>query len=84
MFRWAEDEGLLPKNPIRRLRPCWDTPQPRGACKPDEYAAIMKAARRPGRLAVAQAGPGKYVRRDRRTFRAAMHFLWSTGAKPAR
>lgn len=45
LMRWAEAEELVDKNPLRALKRFWQPPQPRGACRPEEYAAIMRAAR---------------------------------------
>ncbi len=72
LFRWAEEEDLIVKNPIRRLVPCWGTPKPRGAITRREYAAVMQAAR------PVAGGRGRSVRS---AFRRGMAFMWNTGAR---
>ena len=73
-YSWATDEGLLTRNPVRKLKPCWGTPQPRGAIRPEEYRAILEAARRcDGRRGRRRPG--------RSAFRIAWWFLWQTGAR---
>jgi integrase len=49
MFEWALNEGVLEKLPIRGFKRFWPPCQPRGACTPAEFAALMKAAKQPPR-----------------------------------
>ena len=73
-FVWATDEGLLTRNPIRKIKPCWGVLQPRGAILPGEFRAILDTARScDGRRR--RACPG------RRAFRVAFWFLWQTGCR---
>ena len=74
LTKWGDAEELLDRDPLRSLKRFWGPPQPRGACTPEEYAALMKAAR------------GAIGKRKRRCpasvrFRFQLWFLWHTGAR---
>lgn len=73
-FQWALDEDLLEKNPLKKFRPCWNTPQPRGAITPAEYGTLMRLARECN-------GKGRRKRPSRGAFRVALFFLMETGAR---
>lgn len=73
-FTWATDEGILTRNPIRKLKPCWGTPQPRGAILPDEFRGILDAAR-------SCDGRERRARPGRHAFRVAFWFLAQTGCR---
>lgn len=75
---WAEDEELIPRNPLRKLKRFWPPPQPRGACKPEEYEALMRVARAcSGKRSRTQVR----ARPSRTRFRFQLWFLWETGCR---
>lgn len=74
LMRWAEDEELIDRNPLRSMRRFWPPPQPRGACRPEEYEALMQAAR--------NADGKRGRKRPARTrFRFQLWFLWHSGCR---
>ena len=75
---WALDEAdLITRNPIRRLKPCWDPPQPRGAISADEYRRVLDAARQ----CSGKRRSGRRACPSRHAFRVALWFLWETGCR---
>ncbi len=68
-FRWAVGRRLITSQPFTRPVGCWPPLVPRVAIRSEEFAAMMRAAKRRGR-ARARAG-----------FRLALQFLWETGAR---
>jgi integrase len=78
-YRWAVDEEtLLDRNPVRKVKPCWSTPRPRGSISEGEYLAIMAGAR----ACDGVARSGRRGRPSRAQFRYAVFFLHETGARP--
>lgn len=72
MFLWGENEDLIPKSPVRGFKRFWDPPQPRAACRPAEYAALMRAARKQ---------PGRRKSPSGARFRVQMWVLWNVGCR---
>jgi integrase len=70
-FRWATDEDLIQRDPLRRVTPCWGVLEPRGAMTRGQYEGVMRAA---------GAGAG-CAPKARSAFRRAMYFLWATGCR---
>lgn len=81
LMRWAEEEELVERNPVRGFKRFWPPPQPRGACRPEEYEAIMRAARGCRKKV---RGPGRQRARRHPSatrFRFQLWFLWQTGCR---
>lgn len=74
LMAWAVDEELIDRNPVRALKRFWPPPQPRGACRAEEYAALMRVAR---------GAKGSRGRRcsARVRFRFQLWALWHTGMR---
>lgn len=92
-FRWAASRGIIRDCPFRRVPDLWPSPQPRQAIKPEEYRAIMQAARvGPYRVLTHRPRckppeqPTRYAKQHlhrptSRAFRMALFMLWQTGCR---
>jgi integrase len=79
-FRWLFDEELLDRVRFNKRTLRLPVQRPRQPILESEYLAMMKFARN-GRVGRANRGGGGY-RKSRIALRVAMHFLWTTGARP--
>jgi integrase len=71
---WAEEEGHIERVPTRGFRRFWPPPEPRAACRPEEFEAIMAAARNK---------PGTRRRPSALRFRVQVWTLWNVGCRPS-
>lgn len=74
LIRWLDAEELIARDPLRSFRRFWPPPQPRGACRVEEYEALMRTAR-------SCNGKGARRRSSRGRFRLQLWFLWETGCR---
>lgn len=76
-FRWAADEGLITRNPLRWPKDLALRPKPRPPLEPEEFARLMHRCRyRPKNARRWRAHVGSL------SLRFACWFLWRTGARP--
>jgi len=76
-FKWAADEGILAKSPLRWPKDLELESKPRPPLEPEEYRRLMHRARhRPHNLHRWRAPVGSLP------LRFACCFLWRTGARP--